>query len=68
MIKRRVMFIASTGGHLQELLQLEKMFSNYQYSLITERTKSNLYLKDRNNNVQFLIYGTKHHILTYPFK
>lgn len=68
MIKRRVMFIASTGGHLQELLQLEKMFSNYQYSLITERTKSNLYLKDRYNNVHFLIYGTKHHILTYPFK
>ena len=69
MTKRRVMFISSTGGHLNELLQLEKMFREYNYSLITEKTKSNLYLKDKyGKRVGFLIYGTKHHILTYPFK
>lgn len=69
MSKRRVMFIASTGGHLEELLQLKKMFSNYDYSLITEKTKSNMYLKDiYKDRVHYLIYGTKHHILTYPFK
>ncbi|MBQ6498206.1 MAG: polysaccharide biosynthesis protein [Bacilli bacterium] len=69
MTKRRVMFISSTGGHLNELLQLEKMFKEYNYSLITEKTKSNLYLKDKyGKRVGFLIYGTKHHILTYPFK
>lgn len=69
MSKRRVMFISSTGGHLNELLQLEKMFKEYDYSLVTEKTKSNLYLKDKyKNRVYFLIYGTKHHIFTYPFK
>lgn len=69
MSKRRVMFIASTGGHLEELLQLKSMFSNYDYSLITERTKSNMYLKGiHKNRVHYLIYGTKHHFLTYPFK
>ncbi|MBR2679102.1 MAG: polysaccharide biosynthesis protein [Bacilli bacterium] len=69
MTKRRVMFISSTGGHLHELLQLKKMFKNYEYSLITEKTKSNLYLKEEyGKRVKFLIYGTKHHILTYPFK
>ena len=68
MSKRRVMFIASTGGHLNELLQLKSMFSKYDYSLITEKTKSNLYLKNQYKDVHFLIYGTKHHILTYPFK
>lgn len=69
MTKRRVMFISSTGGHLNELLQLEKMFKKYDYSLITERTKSNLYLKEKyGDRVRFLIYGTKHHILIYPFK
>ena len=69
MTKRRVMFISSTGGHLNELLQLKKMFKDYDYSLITEKTKSNLYLKDEyGKRVRFLIYGTKHHILTYPFK
>ena len=69
MSKRRVMFIASTGGHLNELLQLKKMFSEYDYHLITEKTKSNLYLKNKfKGHVSYLIYGTKHHLLIYPFK
>ena len=69
MSKRKVMFIASTGGHLEELLQLKDMFNKYDYSLITEKTKSNMYLKDiYKDKVHYLIYGTKHHIFTYPFK
>lgn len=69
MNKKKVMFIASTGGHLTELLQLKDMFSKYDYCLITEKTKSNLYLKDvYKNNIHFLIYGTKHHFFTYIFK
>ena len=69
MTKRKIMFIASTGGHLEELLQLKSMFNNYDYSLITEKTKSNMYLKEEHKDkVHFLVYGTKHHILTYPFK
>ena len=45
------------------------MFSKYDFSLITEKTKSNLYLKDiYGDKVKFLVYGTKHHMLTYPFK
>lgn len=69
MIKKRVLFISSTGGHLQELLQLESMFQKYEYCLVTEKTKSNLYLKEKYpNKVHFLVYGTKYHILSYPFK
>ncbi len=69
MSKRRVLFIASTGGHLNELLQLSPMFKNLDYHLITEKTKSNMYLKDKyKDKVNYLIYGTKHHMLTYPFK
>lgn len=69
MSKRRVMFISSTGGHLVELLQLEMMFTKYDYCIITEKTKSNLYLKEKyGDRIKFLIYGTKHHFITYPFK
>ncbi len=69
MNKRKVLFVASTGGHLKELMQLEDMFFNYDFNLITEKTDSNLYLKDKyNNRVDFLVYGTKDHLLTYPFK
>ena len=65
---KRVMFISSTGGHLSELLQLEELFSKYEYSLLTEKTKANKALKKKYKNVSFLIYGTKDHKLSYPFK
>ncbi len=67
--KRRVLFIASTGGHLNELLQLRNIFDNYDFNLITERTKSTLYLRDTyKGKVFYMTYGTKDHMLTYPFK
>lgn len=66
--RKRVLFISSTGGHLNELLQLKDLFKKYDSYLITEKTKSNLSLKEDNKNVYFLIYGTKDHKLTYIFK
>ncbi len=69
MKNKSVLFISSTGGHLEELLQLSPMFSQYDYHLITEKTKSNLYLKDKyKDRVNYLVYGTKFHFLSYPFK
>ena len=69
---KKVMFISSTGGHLDELLQLKSLFSEYDYSIITEKTKSNLSLKDKyKDRVYFLVYGTystKLNKLIYPFK
>ncbi len=68
-MKKRVLFVASTGGHLKELMQLESMFSNYDYHLITEKTKSNIALKDKyQKKIDFLVFGTKDHKLSYPFK
>ena len=69
MSKKKIMFISSTGGHLNELLQLSPMFDNYDYQVITEKTKSNEYLKDiYKDRVGYLVYGTKHHLFSYPFK
>lgn len=68
MPKKKVMFISSTGGHLEELLRLKSLFKNYDYSLVTEKTKSNLNLKDKYKNVSFLCYGTKDHLFSYLFK
>lgn len=66
---KKVLFISSTGGHLSELLQLKKLFDKYDYHIITEKTKSNLKLKDDYpNRVNYLIYGSKTHFLVYPFK
>lgn len=66
---KKVLFISSTGGHLNELLQLKPMFEKYDSYIITEKTKSNLKLKEEyRNKIHFLVYGTKHKPFTYPFK
>ena len=65
---KKVMFISSTGGHLEELFRLKSLFIDYDYSLVTEKTKSNLSLKDKYKNVSFLCYGTKDHLFSYLFK
>lgn len=66
---KKVMFISSTGGHLTELLELEKIFGKYDYHIITEKTKSNINLINKYpKRISFLTYGTKDHIIIYPFK
>lgn len=67
-MKKRVLFISSTGGHLSELLQLKPIFNEYKSFLITEKTKSTMSLKDKYSNVSYLIYGTKDHLFNYIFK
>lgn len=68
-MKQKVLFISSTGGHLSEMMQLKSMFSHYDYHIITEKTKSNMKLKSQYpGRVNYLIYGTKDHMLIYPFK
>lgn len=66
---KKVLFISSTGGHFSEMMQLKSMFDRYDYHIITENTKSNQKLRDQyGEKINFLIYGTKDHMLSYPFK
>ncbi|MDY5996220.1 MAG: PssD/Cps14F family polysaccharide biosynthesis glycosyltransferase [Bacilli bacterium] len=72
MKKKKVMFISSTGGHLEELTQLKEMFDKYDYYIVTERTKSNISLKEKYpKRVSYLLYGsytTLSKKIVYPFK
>ena len=69
---KKVLFISSTGGHLEELTQLKDMFKKYDYYIVTEKTKSNLKLKEKYpQRVSFLVYGSYTTFLKkviYPFK
>lgn len=65
---KKVLFIASTGGHLSELLQLKSLFEKYNSYLITEKTKSTISLKNKYKKVNYLVYGTREHKFTYIFK
>ncbi|MCL2355001.1 MAG: UDP-N-acetylglucosamine transferase subunit ALG14 [Oscillospiraceae bacterium] len=66
---KKVLFIASTGGHLDELMQLKPIFQNYDYHIVTEKDKSTKILKKiYGTRISYLIHGTRRKILTYPFK
>ena len=69
---KSVLFISSTDGHLDELLQLKKLFEYYDYYIITEKLKSNYSLRDKYpNRVYYLLYGsytTLKNRFIYPFR
>ncbi len=67
--KKSVLFIASTGGHLDELFQLKSIFKDYDYQIVTEKTKvDESFKKTYKERIHFLIYGTKKYPFTYIFK
>lgn len=62
----KVLFISSTGGHLNELMQLD--FEKYDYTIVTEKTDSDKDLKDKyENKVYYLAYGTRKTPIRYFF-
>ena len=68
-MKKKVLFISSTGGHLNEMLQLAPMFEEYDYHIITEKDEASEALKDKyKEKISFLPYGTRSKLLQYIFK
>ncbi len=68
-MRKKVLFISSTGGHLNELMQLSPLFKKYEYSIITEKDKANENLKKKyGEKIYYLPYGTRAKIFTYIFK
>lgn len=63
---KKILFISSMGGHLNELLQLKSMFNKYNYLLVTEKSNSTKDLK-KIYNTKFLLYATKRNKIIYPF-
>lgn len=64
--QKKVMFISSVGGHLTQMLELKKIFNNYNYILVTEKTDVTTDLKNK-YNVNFLKYGSRQYLLSYIF-
>lgn len=55
--KKRVIFIASTGGHLSELLRLSPLFERYTSIVITEKTATTDNL-EISCPIKYLVAGT----------
>lgn len=65
---KKVLFISSTGGHLNELMQLSPLFDKYNYYIITEKDKATESLKTKyNKKISYLKYGSRKKFFTYPF-
>ncbi len=53
---KKVIFAASSGGHLTEMLKLEPLFNEYNYLLVTEKTDVTKELAEK-YNMKFVKYG-----------
>ena len=63
---KKVLFVASAGGHFSELMQLKPMFKKYNSYFITDQKSAMGKLKrDYPNHAFSLIYGTRSHLLPY---
>lgn len=68
-MKKKVIFISSTGGHFSELMILKPIFEDYDFHLITEKTASTISLKEEyKDKMHYLVYGTRVKKITYFFK
>ena len=65
-MRKKVLFISSTGGHLDELLQLKPLFEKYEYNIITEKDKANINLKDTYGEKLYFLPRAK--LFSYIFK
>lgn len=63
---KKVIFTSSSGGHLTELLRLEKLFKEYDYLVVTEKTEVTNALSKK-YNMEYLKYGSRHYIFKYIF-
>ena len=53
---KKVIFAASSGGHLTEILKLQELFPEYDYLLCTEKTDVTKELEGK-YNIKYIKYG-----------
>lgn len=66
-VKKKILFMANSGGHLTELLKLEKLIRDNNSLLITEKVESTKNLKEK-YNVYYFNYGTRSHMFSFIFR
>jgi beta-1,4-N-acetylglucosaminyltransferase len=65
--RKKVLFIASLGGHLTQLLQLKPLFSEYDYHIVTEKSIITKELQ-KQYPISFVLYGARNYLFRYIFK
>lgn len=66
---KKLLFISSAGGHLSELMQMEKLIEKYDSYLITEKTESTLQLKYRyKSRISYLCHSSRKPFIKFIFQ
>ena len=66
---KTVFWIASTGGHLRQLLGMEAAFNRYNSHIFTEKTDSTKSLKNSyGKRMHFFVFGSRIHLFSYLIK
>ncbi|TPN87887.1 PssD/Cps14F family polysaccharide biosynthesis glycosyltransferase [Aquimarina algicola] len=62
---KKVLFISSLGGHLEQLLSLQKVINNYDSYIVTERNSSTEKLQKNYKNINYLPYISRKNIILF---
>lgn len=66
-MSKKVVFISSSGGHLEQLLNLKTTMKGFDSHIITELNPSTRNLKDNFDSVHYLPFFSRQNKLTFPF-
>lgn len=61
-----VMYVASAGGHMSELLALKPLFDKHSHIIITEKTDSTLKLKEE-LGLKYVAYTSRQYMFKHVF-
>ncbi|WP_437371602.1 PssD/Cps14F family polysaccharide biosynthesis glycosyltransferase [Maribacter litoralis] len=64
---KKVLFMSSLGGHLEQLLALEPTMDMYDSCIVTENNPSTLKLKDKYKEIYYLPYISRSSFLSFVF-
>src|SRR5690625_3859319 len=64
---KKVLFISSTGGHLEQLLSLRETMKHFDSHIITEKNSTTEILKKKYKNLDFLPFFSRENKWIFPF-
>lgn len=64
---KKILFISSTGGHLEQLLSLKATMEAFDSVIVTEKNKTTQNLSKKFKNVAYLPFFSRQNKWTFPF-
>lgn len=63
---KRILFISSSGGHLEQLLSLKQTMEAFDSFIVTEKNKTTQNLNKKYKNVAYIPFFSRQNKWTFP--